>query len=380
MMYYLFLFFVALLIAVIENKKLAKHRYVGQIYPQTYNEGNIVLWFILLLACTAAFRYEMGGSDYEYYEYFYGEILGQTNYFVCLATSMYEVGYTSYVYLCANILHLSFNGSLVIEAVIFYLLMYLGLRKYVPNWGVFLIFFIYKMFFYVTFVAMRQAFTVAGFFLIMRYLQEGKMVKYYITLLLVSLFHYGAILLFVLYPLFRLNITKARLIKIGWIMGLLTPLSGLTGTVISFVISILGMSSLEDKAAGYSSGEENLSIFYTIEYYLLYILMIKNYDAIIAKFKDAKFIIMMFLMVLPIVTLFRSTLILVRELPYFYPAYAILFCYIYVVSKRNYSSYFAIFTLLCLAGLVKYMIQFDDGHFMNYQTWLFNPNIHFFQK
>lgn len=381
MIFNLFLYSLAIIVAVAGNKKLAFWRKSGEIYQRNNENSPLVLLVVLILAFTSGFRYQMGGTDYEYYEYYYSLILGQNSFLVCLATSMYEVGYTSYIYLCANILHLSFNGSLVLEAAIFYTLLYIGLRRYIPNWGIFLILFLYKMFFYVSMVAMRQAFTVAGFFLILPYLQKGQMIKYYTTLTLVSLFHYGALLLFVLYPLFRLNITKARLIKLGWIFGTTTFISSLTGNLLNFVVSVIGLSAVEEKAASYSNGEESLNILYTIEYFILFILMIKNYEAITYKFKDSKFIITLFLMVLPIVTLFRSTLILVRELPYFYPTYAIVFCYIFTVCNRTKAGqYFAFFVLLCLAGFLKYIIQFDDGHFMNYQTWLFNSNIHFFQK
>ena len=106
--------------------------------------------------------------------------------------------------------------------------------------------------------------------------------------------------------------------------------------------------------------------------------MVRNYDKIKQRFQHADFVIMLFLMVLPIVTLFRSTVILVRELPYFYPAYAILLYYVFAVSK-NRRIIFPFFVILCLSGILKYIIQFDDGHFMHYKTWLFNPNVYFFQ-
>ena len=111
------------------------------------------------------------------------------------------------------------------------------------------------MFFYVTFVAMRQAFTVAGFFIIMRYLEERKWIKYYASLALVATFHYGALILFVLYPIFGLRIRKKRLLYFGVIFAILTVLSSLTGNLLNFVVNFLGLTQLEDKAADYSSFE-----------------------------------------------------------------------------------------------------------------------------
>ena len=374
MVLYLFMFFVCFILAVAKNQKL---QYVNNIDACLQKKEPGVFIIILLFACISGFRYNLGGTDYDYYRYVYDLVNGEHNLLKTLTYSQYEVGYTTFVYLCANVLHLSYEGSLVVEAFIFYILMYVGLKKYMPNWGIFLMFFMYKMFFYVTFVAMRQAFTVAGFFVIMRYLEERKPLKYYASLALVATFHYGALLLFVLYPLFGLKIKKERLKTIAVIFGVSTFFSGLTGTSLNFVVSILGLSQLEDKAAGYSGGA-GLNILYTIEYFLLYIFMVRNYDKIKQRFQHADFVIMMFIIVLPIVTLFRSIEILVRELPYLYPSYAILIYYVYAVSK-NRKIIFSVFVLLCLSGFLKYMIQFDNGHFMYYRTWLFNPNIYFLQ-
>lgn len=368
------MFFVCLISAVSRNRQLQCSNNINTcLNKQNYS----VVFIVLIFACISGFRYKLGGTDYDYYAYFYGLIKGEQGFFATLSNSQYEVGYTAFVYFCANVLHLSFEGSLVVEAFIFYILMYVGLKKYMPNWGIFLMFFMYKMFFYVTFVAMRQAFTVAGFFVIMRYLEERKPLKYYASLALVSTFHYGAMILFVLYPIFGLNIKKERLATFGVIFGFSTLLSGMTGSLLNIVVNVLGMTQLEDKAASYSA-DASLNLLYTFEYFLLYILMVRNYDKIKQRFQQADFVIMLFLMVLPIVTLFRSTVILVRELPYFYPAYAILLYYVYAVSK-NRKIIFPVFVILCLSGILKYIIQFDDGHFMHYKTWLFNPNVYFFQ-
>lgn len=371
MLIYFFLFFLCFSLAIISN--------YGKNMSNSVQKTNVsALFLILVFACVSGFRYELGGTDYDYYKYFYGLINGQRGFWTAISDSQYEVGYTAFVYLCANVLHLSYEGSLVVEAFVFYMLMYVGLKRYMPNWGIFLMLFMYKMFFYVTFIAMRQALTVAGFYLILRYLHERKVVKYYLSLLIVSSFHYGAILLFVLYPIFGIKISQRRLLVLGTIFGISTVASNLTGALLNVAVGILGMSQLEDKAASYSSSEASLNILYTLEYFLLFILMVKKYDVIVRRFKNSDFVIKWFLIVLPIVTLFRSTLILVRELPYFYPAYAVLFYYVYAVS-HNKKLLYSGFSMICLLGIIKYIIQFDNGHFLEYKSWLFNSNINFFQ-
>ena len=169
----------SLFLAIYENQKVD---YYGYFSLDTFQRplAYPVVWFMLgTFMCISGFRYKLGGSDYEYYHYFYGLITAKHSFLTAISTSQYEVGYTVFVYFCSKILHVSYEGSLVIEAFIFYFLLYEGLKKYIPNWGLFFMFFLYKMFFYVTFVAMRQAFTVAGFFIIMRYLEERKWIKYY---------------------------------------------------------------------------------------------------------------------------------------------------------------------------------------------------------
>ena len=368
----------SLFLAIYENQKVD---YYGYFSLDTFQRplAYPVVWFMLgTFMCISGFRYKLGGSDYEYYHYFYGLITAKHSFLTAISTSQYEVGYTVFVYFCSKILHVSYEGSLVIEAFIFYFLLYEGLKKYIPNWGLFFMFFLYKMFFYVTFVAMRQAFTVAGFFIIMRYLEERKWIKYYASLALVATFHYGALILFVLYPIFGLRIRKKRLLYFGVIFAILTVLSSLTGNLLNFVVNFLGLTQLEDKAADYSSFKESLNILYTIEYFMLYVLVVKHYDDLKERFANTDFWITMFLMVLPIVTLFRSTLILVRELYYFYPAYVVLVYYLYCVSKSR-IAIFSVFVSICLLGMLKYIIQFDDGHFMHYKTWLFDSSINFFQ-
>lgn len=378
MILYLFIFSLCLFFAIKQNNRLSYcFDPMEELCPDDRDDRGIC-FLLFLIACIVGFRYELGGTDYEYYGYFYHKISGYKDFLTALADSEYEIGYTSFIYLCSNVLNLSYNGSLLVEAFIFYFLMYIGLKRYIPNWGIFLMLFLYKMFFYVTFVAMRQSLTVAGFFLIMRYLEERKVIKYYASLILVSTFHYGAILLFVLYPLLGLKLTKKRITVIGIVFLLSTVFSELTGSLLNVGVAVLGLSQLEDKAAGYSA-DASLNILYTIEYYMLYALVLGNYDKIKQKFKYADFSITLFLLAMPIVTLFRTTVILVRELPYFYPSYAILMCYIYAISQRR-KLLFSIYTLLCLLGLVKYMTQFDNGHFMIYKSWLFNSNIHLFQS
>ena len=161
MILYLFIFSLCLFFAIKQNSRLMYcFDSMGTSRPDNRDVKG-VRFLQFLIACIVGFRYELGGTDYEYYGYFYHKISGYKDFLTALADSEYEIGYTSFIYLCSNVLNLSYHGSLLVEAFIFYFLMYFGLKRYIPNWGIFLMLFLYKMFFYVTFVAMRQSLTVA---------------------------------------------------------------------------------------------------------------------------------------------------------------------------------------------------------------------------
>lgn len=135
---------------------------------------------------------------------------------------------------------------------------------------------------------------------------------------------------------------------------------------------------MESKVDYYSISTLTISPLYIVEYYLLLFLLIKCYEKLKITYAHFEFFMKMFLMVLPIITILRSSDVLARVLPYFYPSYVILFCYFCSIIKRSDARMFSsIFALLCLAGMIKKIII--DEELMQYHTWLFNPDIHFFR-
>ena len=117
-------------------------------------------------------------------------------------------------------------------------------------------------------------------------------------------------------------------------------------------------------------GEESLSIFHTLEYLLVMGLLIINYDKIVHQSKYAPLMIKLFLILLPIMTLFRSNLFFRREIDYFVPTYAIILGYLCDIYKsRKWMVILGVAIISCY-GFIRYITLFDGGAMLPYRSWL----------
>lgn len=297
----------------------------------------------------------------------------------------YEIGY---IYICAffKTLGISFYGFCLIHSFFFYFCLWKGISKFTRHWGIVILVFLYKLFFYNTFISMRQSITVAVFFLMVSMIAERKWVQYYLCAFFASLIHNGALLLFLLYPLTYLNITKERFFLLT---AIFTPtiLVGLFGIdIFSPIISLLtdfsASGTMDKKVEGYAGNMMNsaLGVFHTLEYYLILIVFYFNYDRIELDSHKKQIVVWMFLCILPLFTLFRSSEILTREKDYFTIFYAVIIGYMIDSNEnRRLLMYLATFAV-CAFGYYRFVLLFDGGDMLNYESWLFNPKYSFFLK
>ena len=135
-----------------------------------------ILWFIGVFLISGL-RFELGGSDYNIYREGFEAIpklwklnqLGDSIENIKLVNN-FEIGYllfNSFV----KTLGFNFYGFTVIESAIWYLCMYHGLKRYINDWAIVLPVFLYKLFFYNTFISLRQSITIAIFFVSWRVIQ-----------------------------------------------------------------------------------------------------------------------------------------------------------------------------------------------------------------
>ncbi|MDR1782649.1 MAG: EpsG family protein [Dysgonamonadaceae bacterium] len=326
---------------------------------------------ILILASLTAFR-SIGGNDFEIYRYFYnktpefGNLLQNSS----VLLKQIEKGYVFYLSFIKTYLNLSYYGYLVLQSALIYTLMYLGLKKYTAHWGLFIMLFMYKMFFYDTFVSMRQPLTIAAFFMIMHFIEEKKWLPYYLIVIFITIpLHNGAYFLLFLYPLAYLNLSKKLIIilNIIFIPTLILPQLGLNPmkTVI-FFFDYIEDGYVRSKMNAWANAQERLSILYSFEYLLLMALLLLNYDKIISSHKYAPLIIKLFLVILPMVTLFRENISVRRELDYLFPTYAFLIGYICDIKVKKW--YFILGSaIICFYGYWRMAALFGEGQ---YESWL----------
>lgn len=176
---------------------------------------------LCVLCIISGTRYYLGGTDYYVYQTMF-EAVPQLNEF-SFSTVRYISGTygaeQGFLFLCSVVKTIGFNffGFTMIHSIIFYSAMYIGLKKYTKNFNFLIIIFIYKIFFYNTFISLRQSITIAIFFIALKYIQERKMIKYFVCCIIAATFHNGALLLFPIYFIGAFKLTKSRLILLNLI-------------------------------------------------------------------------------------------------------------------------------------------------------------------
>ena len=344
----------------------------------------LFIFCLFILACVSGFR-NMGGNDFLVYENIYSYIPTMPDVFNTSKDDFnYEYGYVLWVSLFKT-LGFSYYGYILINSFIFYVCLWYGLKRYTSNFGVLILIFLYKLFFYNTFISMRQSVTVAGFFLIAQYIEQRKLIPYFIGCYVLSRFHNGAYLLFLLYGLAYVNLTKRKIIFLN-LLFIPTIFIGFAG------IDVLGpigkfLESQADTTAELHRvdkyfNNENLSpigIFHTLEYFLLMYFFVINYDKISKLNCFSSLAAKLFICLLPLFTLFRGSEILTREKDYFTIFYAVILCYLMQIDKGKWRYFVLVSTmLLCAFGYYRYIVLFDGGVFLNYKPWFMNPDLHIF--
>lgn len=345
---------------------------------------NKYIFICLLMLTVVSGTRLVGGMDYPTYEGHYSRLATMPDVFDPINRNKnYEIGYTYFASFFKS-LGFSFYGFTLIESATFYFCLWKGIKRYTDHFGVVILVFLYKLFFYNTMISMRQSLTVAFFLLMVPLIEDRKLIKYYIIAALVSTIHNGAYLLLILYPLTYLKLTKKRILWLNliFIPTIFVGFAGIDvlGPIGSFLSSNAPSDVMARKAQGYFNNE-NLSpigIFHTLEYFLLMFFVYLNIDKIDLEDSNVHIVFLMFLCLLPLFTLLRGSEILTREKDYFLMYYAVIIGYLINVLP-NYRRFIYIFVLLlCAFGYYRYVILFDHGAFLEYKSWLFNPEYSIF--
>lgn len=345
--------------------------------------NQITIACLIILTLVSGTRL-VGGLDFLTYEGHYRNLPTFPDVLnLNLRNNNYEIGYT-YIASFFKTIGISFYGFCLIHAAFFYFCLWKGIKRYTSHFGIVILVFLYKLFFYNTMISMRQSITVACFMLMVPLIEEKKYFKYYIAAFFVSFIHNGAYLLFLIYPLVYIALSKFRIkwLNIIFIPTLFIGMAGIDvlGPIGHFLQDNAANENMMKKSAHYFESE-NLSpigIFHTLEYFLLMLFIYVNIEKIDLENQKVHIVMWMFLCLLPLFTLFRGSEILTREKDYFLIYYAVIIGYLVDELPKYRTLIYSFITLLCAFGYYRYVILFDGGHFLKYHSWLFDPNYSFF--
>lgn len=368
MLFYLGIFAICTIAAII-NGKLKNEK-----------EKRIFEILVLLLLCIiSGTRYNLGGTDYFVYKKAYSVVPMIRDFNFANIQNVYGTFGMEKCYLFLNSLvksmGLNFYGFTLLHSVIFYSCMYIGLKRYTKNFNYFLVVFLYKMFFYDTFISMRQSISMAIFFIAVQFIEKRKPIKYFALCILAFLFHNSAIILFPLYFINRIKISK-KAFKIINIIGIIFLVLNITGIFVfnpSGIVNKIfnGNQNAMEKAEGYFDTSEKISIIHTLEYYLIAIIIYLNYDSIQNKNEHSNLILNMFVILMFIFTVMRGFVIITRIKDYFLWTYPILLYYLIENRKVKEKYLIAILScIVCLYGYIRYINSFDNGGLMPYNSYL----------
>lgn len=377
MLFYLSIFVICIITAVI-NSKIKKEK-----------EKRIFEIFMLVVLCLiSGTRYNLGGSDYFAYKTAYKTVPLIQNFNFNTVQNIYgtygmEKGYLFFNSIIKT-LGFNFYGFTLIHAIIFYMCLYIGLKKYTKNFNYFLIIFLYKMFFYDTFISMRQSIAMAIFFIAIQFIEKKQPIKYLIMCFFAFMFHNSAIILFPIYFINKIKVSK-KMFRIINIIGLIFLILNISGIFVFNPTGIVNKifsnnESALEKAEGYFDIDEKIGIIHTLEYYLIAIVIYFNYDYIQNKDEHSNYVLNIFIILMFIFTLLRGFVIITRIKDYFLWSYPVILYYLIGNKEFKNKTILAVTScLICLYGYTRYIKKFDNGGLMPYNSYL-NENVSIYNE
>ena len=361
-------------------------------------DKKILKYFVIaLLILMTGTRYYMGGLDIRTYEGVYNNVPNLSILFKFLffgienplINTNYETGF---LILCSLIktFHFNFFGFTLIWTIIFYSILIKGLDEFVPNWSIFIAVFMYKIMFYNTFISIRQGLTMALFCYSLKYIRDRKWYIYFPFCFFIFLMHNGAIILFPLYFINYLPISK-KFIKKFAIALLPTWFISSSIDMSSVIMKVANFIGNTHSASHWAESVESISILHTLECYAIIFMILVFYKKIMTtkKTKEMELILRLVIISIPLFTLFRSWIIFTREKDYFVMMYGIILGYIlegntttivnsvkgYItnmdfVGYKNFKIISAFIFLICFIGIFRYVVRFDGGVLWNYTSYL----------
>ena len=132
-------------------------------------QKKIDIIILIILCLMTGTRYNIGGYDYFVYKNVYEHVPDILHFDLLNIWNIHEVFNLEkgFLLICSIVKSIGFTyyGFNLLCSIFFYFSLYKGLKKYTNNFILLIIFFLYKLFFYNTFVLTRQMLCIGGFFL-----------------------------------------------------------------------------------------------------------------------------------------------------------------------------------------------------------------------
>lgn len=365
---------------------VVKETQIGELYNRKSNktQKTLNLITIMILALVAGLR-NVGGSDYYVYANIYDSIPTLGKFF-----SDYQVlddKYTTLgverMYLFMNSLSktlgLSYYGFIFIHSLFIVFVTYFALRNYTSEFTIVILVFLYKFYFYNVFISLRQPITMALFFIMIRYMERHDWKRYFLLAIISFMFHTAALILFPLYFLNRLKLSKKLIVALNLIFVPTLVLSTLNVPVLQLFepilqLDIFATDEMFEKADSLINGISLTSIswLHTAEYFLIMCFVIAFYDDLVKANPGAGTMIKLFLCLLPIFTLFRNYEILTRIKEYFTLSYGFILSYLAMIKKGKFREFvYLAVGLWCGFGYFRFITLFDGGALTKYMPNIF---------
>lgn len=357
---------------------------VGQMQKSTKDQRIVYLIAIAVLAVIAGMR-NVGGTDFGIYRTIYNNV-PRLDSFVKYYNSLddrYVTFGVERAYLFANsffkTLHFSYYGYIFVQAAFIIFTTYFALRKYTGEFMLVVMVFLYKFYFYNTFISLRQPITIAIFFIMLRFMEKRKILPYMLLALLAFYFHTAAVVLFPLYFLNRVKVTRRLIIVLNAIFLPTLILSAMDVPVLRVFepileLEIFSTDEIFRKTENLIMGESITAInwLHTAEYFLIMLLLLFFFHRIKEANPECDTMIKLFLCLLPIFTLCRNYEILTRIKDYFTISYGFIISYIAAIQKGKYRFITYVLTALwCGFGFFRFIILFDGGAMLRYKPNFF---------
>ena len=350
----------------------------------THDQRIICLVVIGVLAVIAGLR-NVGGTDFNIYRSIYNNAptLGDFIRDFEDLDDRYRTFGVERAYLFANsffkTLHFSYYGYIFVQALFIVFTTYFALRKYTREFMIVVMVFLYKFYFYNVFISLRQPITIVIFFIMLKFMENRKIVWYMLLGLLAFSFHTAAIVLFPLYFLNRLKLSRRLIIILNIVFLPTLVLSALNVPVLQVFEPILNLEIFATdeifvKTENLIMGESLNAInwLHTAEYYVIMILLIFFYNSIREANPESDTMIKLFLCLLPIFTLCRNYEILTRIKDYFTISYGFIIAYIANMQKGKYRFItYTLTALWCAFGFLRFVTLFDGGAMKRYRPNIF---------